>query len=518
MNATTIAGATAALLYAALGGCSFVLDSSSKQCSVDADCSGPNHPVCQENVCVESGLGPDGCFFGQPAQQADFLNQCTTSNFFTFKNCDRLGLCNASQQLPKPTDAMTGTAPAPQPPAEPLNLCTAGAPTSGTGATPNMIWMTGSSDFGPLMHAAQPLLSAAATPYRAVFQNASSCAGVAAAFTGTVMKDPDPAKGNWAFYYDDGGNPVNCRIDAKGATVVGVPITLAISDLYATTCSTTTPPVTYTPSNTTVRDYTGPVVPFVFATKAASSEQSISAEAAHLVFGNGGNPQMLNGMKAVAPWTDYTQYYIRSNTAGSTVLTAKLIGLDKDKPFWGIDRASTDNLKDSLLAATNPDAALGILSIDFYDQNRGDLKALYLQSMGQTAGYLPDSKPTTVDKINVRDGHYGLWGYVHFIVPTDPAAGNTDINAAAKAIVLRLSASNLEQSLIDAIIKASEVPQCAMKVERSDEVGAFSTRNLFSCGCYFDVKTTGHTSCKTCGTSEDCADGGSCNYGYCEAH
>lgn len=505
MNATTIAGTTAALLCAALGGCSFVLDSSSKQCSVDADCSGPNHPVCQQNVCVDSGLGPDGCFFGSPGKQTDFLNQCTTSAFKDFSNCDRIGLCSSSQTLPPQSMAMGSVAPSPSPPQKPSMPCTMGAPTSSTG--PNMIWMTGSSDFGPLMRAAQPLLSAAATPYRAVFQNASSCAGVNAAFAGGTMKDPvDVTKGGWAFYYDDSGTAINCLIDATGSGGT-VPITIGISDLYSTTCG-------QTPSETTVRDYTGPVVPFVLATKSASSQDSISAEAGHVVFGNGGMPP---GMKPAAPWTDYNQYYIRSNTAGSTVLSALVFGLDKSMNFWGIDRASTDNLKDSLLASTNAEAALGILSIDFYDQNRADLKALYLKSTGQTAGYLPDSDTRSLDKINVRDGHYGLWGYVHFVVPTDPLANHTDITAAAKAMVLRFNAANLEQSLIDAVIKASEVPQCAMKVSRTADIGNFTTRSLFSCGCYFDFKATGHTSCQTCTNSSECPNQGSCNYGYCEA-
>jgi len=43
-------------------------------------------------------------------------------------------------------------------------------------------------------------------------------------------------------------------------------------------------------------EYEGPVVPFVLATKAGSSQQSISAEAAHLVFGNGGTPPMNSGL------------------------------------------------------------------------------------------------------------------------------------------------------------------------------------------------------------------------------
>ncbi|HEX8107920.1 MAG TPA: hypothetical protein VF516_09350 [Kofleriaceae bacterium] len=531
MSVTTILGAAAALLCGALSGCSFILDSSTKQCSVDTDCdSFGNHPKCMSNVCVDSGLGPANCFFptaDKPlSKQADFLNQCTTSTHQEFNNCDRLTFgCNGGPTTlpPQTTPPMTmpqGSNTAPTPPS---NLCTDNAPTSG--GTPNMIWLFGSSDFGPLMRAAQPSLSAAATPYRAVFQNASSCAGVTAIFsnlsgatdpTKRLMKDPaDPAKGGWAFYFDDNGNQVNCRIDPMG-TSVGVPITIGISDLYSTTCG-------FTPTSTTVTEYTGPVVPFVFATKAASKEVSISAEAAHMVFANGGMPPSGSGMKPAMPWIDYTKYYIRNTTAGSTVLSALLLNvkISTTNPFWGIDRVSTDNLRDALLAATDPDAAIGILSIDFYDKNRGNLKGLYLQSFNQSAGYLPDSKPTTTDKMNVRDGHYPLWGYVHFVVPLDSIGGTSQ---AANAMTLLFSVDKLDQRLVDAIIAASEVPQCAMKVQRRGELnsadgsGDFKVRTGFSCGCYFDAKTTNHSDCKTCSTSDECPNGGSCNYGYCEAN
>lgn len=515
-------GVAAALLWG-LGGCSLALDSSGQQCTVNADCERfADHPVCDQGVCVQSGLGPPGCFFSTTEKPltklTDFLNQCTTSTRQDFNNCDRLGFgCpSGPTTLPAQTTApVTTPQGATSVPPVPSNLCTDGAPTSGGG--PNMIWLSGSSDFGPLLRAAQPSLTAAATPYRAVFQNASSCAGVTSIFDSTkrLMKDPaDPSKGGWPFYFDADGKQVNCRVDPAGMSV-GVPITIGISNLYSTTCG-------FTPTATTVTEYTGPVVPFVFATKAASKETSISAEAAHLVFANGGMPPSGSGMKPAMPWIDYTKYYIRNTTAGSTVLSALLLNvkISPSMPFWGIDRVSTDNLRDSLLAAPDPDSAIGILSIDFYDKNRGNLKGLYLQAFNQTAGYLPDSKPTTTDKMNVRDGHYPLWGYVHFVVPLDAIGGTSQ---AANAMTLLFSVDKLEKSLIDAIIDISEVPQCAMKVQRRGEInsadgsGDFKVRTGYSCGCYFDFKTTGKTDCKVCSTSDQCSGGGSCNYGYCEA-
>src|SRR5262249_2963649 len=151
--------------------------------------------------------------------------------------------------------------------------------------------------------------------------------------------------------------------------------------------------------------------------------------------------------------------------------------------FWGVDRISTDNLRDTLLAATSIDSSIGILSIDYNDKNRGNLRALYLQDTGQKSGYLPDSSLVTTDKINVRDGHYPLGGYVHF---SPPLQGDGNPSPAASAIVLKFRVEKIDQPLVDDIIAASLVPQCAMKVQRTGEMGNFKLRDGLSCGCYFD--------------------------------
>ena len=502
------------LLCGALAGCSFLIDSKAEQCSSDRDCTQfGGHPFCREGVCVESGLGPDGCVFNDPnlttddpKTQSDFLNACTTSKFVAYDNCTKLGLCPGNNNvLPMPAGALTGTSGATVIPQDPMNLCSEGAPTMGS--TPSMVWLYGSSDFGPELRAVQKALSASTTPYRAVFQNATSCQGVNAIFnTGTKMKDPMPGAGGWAYYFDAGGIQVNCRIEAPTATPVGVPIDIGISNLYSQTCN----PLFV--QGTTVRDYLGPIVPFVLAVKGQSSQQSISTEAARLVFGNGGKAPP--GMMDAAPWVDYKNFYIRNQNAGSTVLTALLIDVPRNA-FWGIDRVSTDNLRDGLLAAmdTPTSAAIGILSIDFYDKNRGNLKALYLQSKGQKAGFLPDSGPTTIDKNNVRDGHYPLWGYVHMLTQLD--GNGSPMSSAAKAFILNLSVQTIDQHLLDDLIAASLTPQCAMKVERSSEIGDFAVRTGVQCGCYFDSKTS-KTDCQTCGSAEDCPGKHPCRYGYCE--
>lgn len=493
--------AWAAITVASLGagtGCSFLLDQQTSQCSTDADCiKFGGHPSCQAGVCVASGLGPEGCVIDPPASQTDYLNACSTSKCVAFDNCERLGICSPDTPLPATQDPSNLEIP---PLVNPVDVPTVMCSDAG----PNVIYLFGSADFGPLLRAAQPLLSAGSPPYRAVFQNASSCAGVASVFDPTkrLMKDPEmPENGGWAFYFDDKGNQVNCLLDPAGAT-----IDIGVSNLYAQTCDPA-----YVPDST-VGEYLGPVVPFVLSVPSTSSELSISVEAAHMIFGLGGKAPPGSGLKDATPWDDPNNYSIRNSGAGSTVLTALLVDVPRTK-FWGIDRLSTDNLRDSLLASTDEDASIGILSIDYNDKNRGNLRSLYLQARGQLCGYQPDGSPTTYDKVNVRDGHYPLWGYVHFFTPLGPGSVPSP---AASAMVLRFGVPRLEQRLLDDIISASLIPACAMKVARTSEIGDYSAQEGFRCGCYFDVKTTNTTSCTACNRAEDCPADSSCNYGYCE--
>jgi hypothetical protein len=487
----------------ALGGCSLLLDRSA-QCKTDDDCvKFGDHPYCQEGVCVPSGLGPDGCNFGTPMSQSEYLNACTTAAYDKFDNCARLGICGTSDGgMPMPVVPTNSTIPPlVNPVATPTQNCSA--------AGSHLIYMYGTSDFAPMLKAVQPLLSAGSPAYRAVYLNASSCAGVASVFDPTKRVITNPAANatpNYAFYYDDNGNQQSCLLDTAGDTV-----DIGVSNLFSTTCNSGS---TVYQTGSAVSDYTGPVVTFALSVPSASTQQAISAEAAHLVFGLGGHGAMV-GLKDATPWMDPTFYFIRNSSSGSTVLSALLFDVPRAQ-FWGIDRLSTDNLRDSMLASTEAEQSIGILSIVDADSNRGNLRTLYLQSVGQSVGYLPDSNKNSFDKSNVRDGHYPLWGYQHFITNVGPGGVPSD---AAKAFVTRISVSRLDQTLVDNIIAASLIPQCAMKVVRSAEVGDFTPQTGLQCGCYFDNKTTGHTNCQRCNTSSDCpSDHSACNYGFCEVN
>ncbi len=483
--------------------CSVMFDRNITQCATDSDCAtyetgDTAHAVCSQGVCVNSGLGPKGCFSGTPTTTIEYLNACTAAQNMPFDNCARLGLCGDGALPPDPVPpksagAVTATINAVAPPT--LRCADAG---------PNVIYMTGTSDFGPLLKQVTPLLAANTPPYRAVFMSGSSCGGVSAVFgpTPAVIKDVagTPTKAaSYAYYFDDAGTQVNCTLDPEGKVV-----DIGVSNLYSTVCDPT-----YVPG-ATVAGYLGPVVTFGLTVPAASTQKSISVEAAHIIFGLGGqNPTGLSS----SPWTEPAYYSIRNSGAGSTALTAALINVPRTG-FWGVDRLSTDSIRDTLNDSTSPELSIGILSIDYADKARGNLRVLFLQSEGQLSGYLPDSTATALNKANVRDGHYPLWGYVHFYT----ANINGAPSAAAGAFVTRFSVPKLDAALVDAMIDSSLVPQCAMKVAREAEMGDFVPNPYqFQCDCHFDNRTTGHASCAKCATSNDCpASAPACNYGFCE--
>ena len=82
-------------------GCSVIVEGETNQCASDADCAEfGTHPFCIDGICVESGLGPPGCFYGAAQTTDEFQNQCTDSPCIPFDNCARLGLCGNAELPP----------------------------------------------------------------------------------------------------------------------------------------------------------------------------------------------------------------------------------------------------------------------------------------------------------------------------------------------------------------------------------------------------------------------------------
>ncbi len=369
-----------------------------------------------------------------------------------------------------------------------------------------------------------------------IYTSVGSCVGLNDVLTATA----EPAA---AVYMDptNASNQIACD-PTNGATTTGNNIDVGISDVYPSTCAaySNIPALT-----ATQKDFPGPIQAMTIAVQKNSTESSISAEAAYVVFGWAGQ-----GGHTVPPWTDPSQMFIRKPTSGTESMISWAIGLPPTKwlgqsPFdggTGQYESGNPQVVTALTGASSANAAVGILSTEYLDQNRATLKALAFQAKDphtngdQDCGYLPDSDSTHFDKINVRQGRYAIWGPVHFVSNTDgsgnpiPNVHNTGSSAADIATVLNyINDKNLslaqQQTLIMAAQKAYTVPQCAMEVMTTSEIGAVASyQPTGACGCYYESLAQGGTTtssyCRTCAADADCADAGvytHCNFGYCEA-
>jgi len=460
---------------------------------------------------MPSGFAPSDCFYGAPRKEQDYLNQCTNAPCKLFDDCAH-GLCDAG--------ALDAALIAPPPP-KPASPSDAGArdagpelpscadPNAGRG---NVIYITGSSNFPPVMGKLAPLIidtDFQGTKFTPVFLITSSCNGVKTVLSPEpadhMMRDPAPGSiASPAQYYPaDHGPPVRCSLGSDGVSV-----DIGESDIFASSCSGFGEPVAG------IGEYLGPIQAMVFVVPGNSREKTITAEAARAVFGRGGE-------NAPKPWQNPSLYFVRNaNTA-----TQQLIGRAIDVPataFWGIDRGTAANV-DALMRAIAEDGpaqqAIGIISNDFYDSDRDNLNALAFRAMGQECAYLPDSTEFKKDKQNVRDGHYPIWGPVHFFTATN---NGVPVSAAAAAFVNAVSVNKPTQPLLDAFIGSSLVPSCAMRVTRTTELGALSPyAPQPQCGCYFEASPSVNGApppgCSKCATGNDCPPARpACNYGYCE--
>jgi ABC-type phosphate transport system substrate-binding protein len=521
-----LAGAVALGMMLVCAACTLLLDRNSVQCQTDGDCARfGSHPYCNNGLCVASGLSPKDCFYGTPQRPKDFLNQCSAVQCLSFDNCSRLGLCggasniNATLAPPPPATSTASTPPVIAsdagasgdggPSGEGGASTDGGAPTQlpscqdATAGRSQVVYITGSSNFPPLLAKLAPLILT--TGYTPVFQITNSCTGVKSIFSAQpadqVISDPSTPNGKYAAYYGTDGKAKPCSLGPSGARV-----DVGESDVFSSTCDGFGAP------EKGLGEYLGPIQAMAFVVPGKSTQTAITAEAARAVFGLGG----------VAPWTNPSMFFVRNAGTGTQQMIGHAIAVPANA-FWGVDRGTASQV-DALMRVISDDTlaqqAIGIISDDYYDNDRVNLKALAFKAAGQECAYLPDSTEFKKDKRNVRDGHYPIWGPVHFFtaisngVPSSPGA---------QAFVSVVSVPNVQQSLLDAFIASSMVPGCAMSVQRSSELGPLSAYSApFQCSCYFEaspsVNGAAPPECQRCSSPNDCTDPRrpACNLGYCE--
>ena len=509
----SILGIACALLLG--GACTLLVNDNGAQCATDGDC----RRFSSAAVCVRGGCrlpnadggavpeGPSGCFSGTPTTATQFLNRCTSASYLPFDNCARLGMCAAggydpeALEIPPTVDAGATTS---MPATLPSVAC------YDANARSKLIFIQGSTNFTGFIQALAPAV--AQRGYIIVWQPTSSCAGAAAggfdpALGKNEMRNPTTTAQTPAAFYDASGNATPCALgNSPGSPEPGVGEATDIgeSDVFAASCggnSNWIPGSTQFPN---VGHYLGPIQPMVLATPAASTQRVISAEAAHMIFGQGGG----NGM--AKPWIDPAFMWIRSWTTGTNNIISRGIDVPPTQ-WWGVDKVTAPAMHDALLTVSVDDAerTIGTLSSD---AAKDGIHALFFQARGQIAGFLPDSAPAAHDNQNVRDGHYPLWGPIHLYARTSGGQPSS----AASAFVIPFSTPN--RALLDASVAGGMVPICAMSVTRDTELGPLRTFVPdFQCECYYERKVTHGTQCAPCAGPADCSPPTpACNIGYCE--
>jgi hypothetical protein len=271
----------------------------------------------------------------------------------------------------------------------------------------------------------------------------------------------------------------------------------------------------------TVGAYKGPVSGFSLIAPNASSEYAISAEAVYYIYGFGAGSG-----HDVAPWTNPAAIGTRTTTSAAGLLLAKAVGIPLSRKLAYVDtndvktnQAAVDFITaTSAAAVANPSAALAFCSTETADANRQKVRTLAFKAVGQDCAYFPDSTATATDKKNLREGRYYLWNSHYFFARQDTSK---KIVKPAVETLVKIFTSEIPlpgpQTYIDLLIANGNVPECAMQVTRSTDMGPLASyQPQKPCGCYFDQKTTGSTACKTCTADVDCAAGNQCSYGYCE--
>jgi hypothetical protein len=376
---------------------------------------------------------------------------------------------------------------------------------------PEPIYVAGSSAVKPFLKALGTKLAGTAT---IVYASQGSCVGVDDVVNGTKLVADVEGAGK-SVVWDNAGVESTC--DLKVATSVDI----GVSDVFATSCSG----ITNVPA--TVGDFQGPIQVMNFVVPAAAdvATQSISAEAAYLVFGfdpASNNPDTTKAYADGTPWTSKADQWIRGAGSGTQSMLGKAIGVLPGR--WALNTVAAQVAASSGAIVTavgtptgNINATIGILASNDLDNNRAKIRGLAYQHYGQNCGYWPDSSSGSKDKLNVRTGRYPVWGPLHMLtkvngqgVPTKQAAKDLiDYVSGAKTltgtdIVTLTTTSNL-------------VPQCAMEVSRSDEIGEYMSVNP-TCKCFYDTARGGDvTGCKACDEQNPCGNGLTCSYGFCEA-
>lgn len=352
----------------------------------------------------------------------------------------------------------------------------------------------GGSASKPLLAKIAPELRKLGDPISLIYQSPGACFGITAYVDGT------PVTGT-ASYWDADGTEQTCNFP-----VVGVEPDFGMLGVQGTLCEG----VEAIPDG--IGEFSGPITSWSLIVPNASSQTSISAEAVYFIYGFGA------ALGKVAPWVVDAELYSRNATSAALIAIALAAGIPPTK-VKGTDVGTNQAMISSLAMSVDPEAAIGFVSTEVADLNRDSVRTLAFQAKQQSCAYWPDSTATGFDKRNVRDGHYALWSPYRFYAPVDGRGEIVD-ETTRRFIGYFTDAASVpaELALLDLIIDNGNLPQCAMQVWRDEEIGPlYSLQQEAPCGCYYEARATGETSCSACEDDAGCSgDAPKCRHGYCE--
>lgn len=365
----------------------------------------------------------------------------------------------------------------------------------------------------PLVKKLGKLLMQSSTKLRIFYRNRPTCNIRNDLFSGTTMITTSDGATARPVRYIPGSAAFDPSSPAPVCTVPdvapGPPISLGIGATYLSSC----PQTPAQPADIGVVD--GPVQAYGFITNKNSSQVAITAEEGYLAYG------FAEGAGEAAPWIVQNLRFKRGNTASTTLTMSSAIRLLPTQLQTAAASGTSEDLITSVINSANPEATLGMLGTELFDQRRADIKLLAFKSFGQRFAYFPDSTNATFDKQNVRDGHYLPWSPTPYIAKVTPGT-TTFVDANARRIfelVMGTRTGDDVDGLLQ-VISSGLVPECAMKVTRAGDGADLA---LYSdpapCACYFEKNVPqGTTTCTTCTVGNDApCGGGKCRRGFCEA-
>jgi hypothetical protein len=413
----------------------------------------------------------------------------------------------------------------------------------------NTVYVSGSSAFKSVLAAAQSVLG---STVNIVYTSPGSCEGLGYILgSGGGAAVADPSAPSTVAY--SGG--VVSSSTCTGTPAGGVTVDVGISDVYQSTCLAYNGTLNSIGSSTNTKEFFGPIQAMTIAVPAASTANSISAEAAYMVFRYAAG----SVTNTIAPWTIPGDIFVRYYDSGTLEMIGLAIGdsaVNLPGGLWKNSECatpgtsacpqtgkSTGDMQTKIttaaaLSAADQNATIGILAAQSIETG---IKALAFQASGQSCGYLPDSGLVTGDKLNVRQGRYAIWGPEHLVTNVDTngnIVGNNGNTAAVQALIAALTATATAPvaasvdggtgltdtetgTIIDAISAPASgvIPQCAMQVQRSSEIGPESSyQPPATCSCRFALAATGTlpSSCVACPANACTGSTPVCRFGYCE--